>query len=177
MRVPFGAFTPKAFGAKRLVAFVTSLARSQAFVFAQAPGRVFIAPLAHVMPMKHRFTKHYTRDEARALLPQIRRWLERLAQLRQVLERLEKRLETLMKQGRDTGGQTVNEQVRTLADVQEILGEFQRRQIIIKDLDRGLVDFPAIIGGKEIFLCWEQDEEDVEFWHDLESGYGGRERL
>ena len=127
--------------------------------------------------MKHRFNKHYTRDEAQALLPQIRKWLAQLQQLRQVLERQEKRLSALMKQGHDAGGQTVNDQVRTLADVQEILAEFQRRQIFIKDLERGLVDFPAIIGGKEVFLCWEQDEEAVEFWHDLESGYGGRERL
>ena len=42
--------------------------------------------------MKHRFNKHYTRDEARALLPQIRQWLERLNQLRHLLERYEKRL-------------------------------------------------------------------------------------
>jgi hypothetical protein len=129
------------------------------------------------LPMKHRFKKHYTRDEARAVLPQIRKWLERLNQLRQVLERHEKRLSALMKQGQDAGGQSVNDQVRALADAQEILAEFQRRQIIIKDLERGLVDFPAIVGGKEVFLCWEQDEEDVEFWHDLDTGYGGRERL
>ena len=62
--------------------------------------------------MKYRFDKHYTREEARALLPQIRKWLERLNQLRHVLERQEKRLEPLMKQGHDTGGQTVNEQVQ-----------------------------------------------------------------
>jgi len=127
--------------------------------------------------MKHRFDKHYTRDEARALLPQIRQWLARLGQLRQTLERHEKRLGPLMKQGQDAGGQTVNDQVRALADAQEILAEFQRREIFIKDLERGLVDFPAILGGKEVFLCWEQDEEDVEFWHDLDTGYGGRERL
>ena len=127
--------------------------------------------------MEHRFDKHYTREEARALLPQIRQWLERLNQLRHVLERQEKRLEALMKQGHDTGGQTVNDQVRTLADVQEVLAEFQHRQIFVKDVERGLVDFPAIMGDKEVFLCWEQDEDDVEFWHDLEGGYGGRERL
>ncbi|HEU0039976.1 MAG TPA: DUF2203 family protein [Verrucomicrobiae bacterium] len=40
-----------------------------------------------------------------------------------------------------------------------------------------MVDFPAIIGGKEVFLCWEQDEAGIEFWHDLDAGYGGRERL
>jgi hypothetical protein len=127
--------------------------------------------------MKYRFDKHYTREEAQALLPRIRQWLERLNQLRHVLERQEKRLDALMKQGHDTGGQTVNDQVRTLADVQEVLAEFHHRQIFVKDVERGLVDFPAIIGDKEVFLCWEQDEDAVEFWHDLEGGYGGRERL
>jgi len=61
--------------------------------------------------------------------------------------------------------------------MQQILTEFQRREIFIKDLSRGLVDFPAMIGGEEVFLCWESDEDDIEFWHDLESGYGGREKL
>ena len=64
-----------------------------------------------------------------------------------------------------------------LSDLKEVLLEFKARQIQLKDIERGLIDFPAIIGGKEVFLCWEQDEEDVEFWHDLESGYAGRERL
>ena len=61
--------------------------------------------------------------------------------------------------------------------MQEILAEFQQRQIQIKDIERGLIDFPAIIGGREVFLCWEQDEEDIEFWHDLDTGYAGREHL
>ena len=51
--------------------------------------------------------------------------------------------------------------------------EFQRREIQVKDIDRGLIDFPALLGGKEVFLCWEQDEEDIEFWHDLDAGYAG----
>ena len=127
--------------------------------------------------MKRRFEKHYTRDEAHTLLPQIRKWLERLNRLRKDLERFDKRLSGLAEQGNDIGGETVNNWIRTLADMQEILAEFQRRQIFIKDLERGLIDFPAIIGGREVFLCWEQDEEGIEFWHDLETGYGGRERL
>jgi hypothetical protein len=64
-----------------------------------------------------------------------------------------------------------------MADFRGAMAEFQRREILIKDIDRGLVDFPAIIGGKEVFLCWEKDEEDIEFWHDLDTGYAGRERL
>ena len=127
--------------------------------------------------MLHQFEKHYTRDEARALLPQIWEWLKRLVQLRADLEKVEKRLGAMSKPGRDLGGSVVNNWVRTLAELKEVLLEFHRREIQIKDLDRGLLDFPAIIGGKEVFLCWEQDEEDIEFWHDLDAGYAGRERL
>jgi hypothetical protein len=127
--------------------------------------------------MKHRFQKHYTREEAQALLPQLRQWLARLNELRRELERSDKRLTSLMHPGNDLGGDLVNKWIRTLAEMQTVLGEFQRRDIQIKDLERGLLDFPAVIGGKEVFLCWEQDEEAVEFWHDLDTGYGGRERL
>ena len=123
------------------------------------------------------FQKHYTREEARALLPQIRQWLARLNQSRSDLEKFDKRLSGLTAQGNDIGGDTVNQWIRTLADMQEVLSEFQRREIFIKDLERGLIDFPTIIGGNEVFLCWESDDDDVEFWHDLNSGYGGRERL
>ena len=127
--------------------------------------------------MKHRFAKHYTRDEAEALLPQLREWLAELNRLREDEQRQEKRLGGLNIEGQDTGGETVNNWIRALAGMQRILAEFQRREIIIKDLSRGLIDFPAIIGGKEVFLCWESDEDKVEFWHDLDTGYGGRERL
>jgi len=129
------------------------------------------------LPMEHRFDKHYTREEASALLPQIRTWLERLNRLRQDLERFDKRLSGMAEQGSDIGGETVNNWIRALAEMQEGLAEFQRRRIFIKDLERGLVDFPAIIGGREVFLCWEQDETEIEFWHDLDTGYTGRERL
>ena len=127
--------------------------------------------------MKYRFQKHYTREEAAALLPQIRGWLVRLNRLSENLEKLDQRLSGLVGQGNDIGGETVNNWIRTLAEMQEILAEFQSRQIFIKDLSRGLIDFPAIIAGREVFLCWESDEESIEFWHDLETGYGGRERL
>jgi hypothetical protein len=127
--------------------------------------------------MKHRFEKHYTREEAQALLPQLRKWLKRLNELRAEMERHDKRLASLMHPGNDLGGDLVNKWIRTLAEMQELLGEFQRRDIQIKDLERGLLDFPAIIAGKEVFLCWEQDEDAVEFWHDLDTGYSGRERL
>jgi hypothetical protein len=127
--------------------------------------------------MNYRFTKHYSREEARALLPQIREWLAQIAESRAEVELYDKRLSGLTADGQDTGGAIVNKWIRAISSLQSVLLEFERREIFIKDVERGLLDFPAIIGGKEVFLCWEADEDDVEFWHDLETGYGGREKL
>ena len=127
--------------------------------------------------MNHRFEKHYTREEAEALLPQIRTWLASLKEMRSALESADKRITSLMHPGNDIGGNLVNRSIRTLADMQGLLGEFKKRHIHIKDIERGLLDFPAIIGGNEVFLCWELGEENIEFWHELETGYGGRERI
>jgi hypothetical protein len=127
--------------------------------------------------MAYQFQKHYTREEVRQMLPQVRKWLHRMAQLRADAEKLEGRLAGLMAPGCDLGGELVNRWIKVIVQLDEVLLEFQRRQIQIKDIDRGLLDFPAILGEKEVFLCWEQDEEDVEFWHDLDGGYAGRERL
>lgn len=127
--------------------------------------------------MNQQFKKHYTREEAESLLPQIREWLARLNALRTEAERAEKRIGSLMQTGDDVGGDLVNRNIRTLADIQTIVSEFDQRSILIKDIERGLIDFPAIVGGKEVFLCWENGEENIEFWHDLETGYGGREKI
>lgn len=127
--------------------------------------------------MAHQFDIHYTREQARALLPQLRRWLKRLAKLRETLDTQEARIAELMQPGVDLGGELVNRWIETLAEIRELLMEFHRREIQIKDLSRGLVDFPTLIDGREAFLCWEMSEDDIGFWHDLETGFAGREPL
>jgi hypothetical protein len=48
---------------------------------------------------------------------------------------------------------------------------------VVKDLDTGLVDFPAMRGGEEVFLCWQLGEEEIRYWHGLEEGFAGRKEL
>jgi hypothetical protein len=127
--------------------------------------------------MTHRYRKHYSRDEARALLPKIREWLSELQQLRKKLTVQDQRIGQLLKTGNEMGGEMVNNWIRLLAETKGVLEQFRQREIQVKDLDRGLIDFPAIIGGREVFLCWEQEEDDIEFWHEIDAGYAGRERL
>src|SRR5688572_15449719 len=109
------------------------------------------------------FKKHYTREEAREMLPQIRQWLDVLDEHRAVLKDSDEYLAKAMGLGDDLGGPNINRHVRALAGIKEILVKFQNREIQLKDLDRGLIDFPAYIGGKEVFLCWEKGEDDIEF--------------
>ena len=127
--------------------------------------------------MAFQFTKHFTIQEARGLLPRIKEWLSQIDQLRHRLKHFEQRLGSMVGGGGDVGGEAVNEWVKTVARYQEMTFEFQKRQIQIKDIERGLIDFPALLDGREVFLCWEKDEDDIEFWHDVDSGFAGRERL
>ena len=124
-----------------------------------------------------RFQKHYTREQVRALLPQVRAWLDDLVERRDKMDKQEDLVRSMRPEGADIGGEVVNDWVRLVAEFRTLLFQFYQRDIEIKDIDRGLVDFPAIIGGKEVFLCWEKSEDDVEYWHDLDSGFGGREPL
>src|SRR5262245_12938329 len=123
------------------------------------------------------FKKHYTLAEARALLPQVRQWLTELNSARQRAARHDERVSGELTAGADLGGEAVNNWLRSLARLPKLLLQFHKRQILIKDLQRGLIDFPSILGGREVFLCWEQDEEDIEYWHELDAGYAGREKL
>ena len=127
--------------------------------------------------MPSHFSKHYSLEEARALLPAVRQWLEELGHHQERLKTLDKRVGQIISSGDDAGGPSVNQLVGILAQCKTVLQRFRSREIQIKDLNRGLLDFPSWRDGREIFLCWEKDENDIEYWHDLESGYAGRERL
>jgi hypothetical protein len=57
------------------------------------------------------------------------------------------------------------------------LAELQELGVILRDLHRGLIDFPAMLEGREVYLCWESGEGEVGHWHDLEGGFAGRHPL
>jgi hypothetical protein len=127
--------------------------------------------------MEFRFHHHYSPAEARALLPHVRQWLEQIQKQRDQIVDLDRKLQVLMADRDDVGGPTVNAWVEAFGEIKRWVREFQSREIQIKDVERGLIDFPAIVAGREVFLCWEKDEDDIEFWHDLDAGYAGREPL
>ncbi|HLN42337.1 MAG TPA: DUF2203 domain-containing protein [Acidimicrobiales bacterium] len=62
-------------------------------------------------------------------------------------------------------------------DVKEALGELEEQGIVLRDPNRGLIDFPAQHAGREVLLCWQLGEDDLEWWHLPEDGFAGRRPL
>ena len=125
----------------------------------------------------HHFSRHYSLAEAEELLPEIRIWFEALCGLRSRMADQIRFLDERIRSGHDVGGKRLEEHIIALSGFYHTLREFSSRDIIIKDYDRGLVDFPHLRDGREVFLCWEKDEPGIGFWHELDSGYSGRKPL
>ena len=125
--------------------------------------------------MRHR--RHYTLEEARAQLP----WLaECLAGMRAARDQLtdaqvrEALSEAAPGNGGGRPGKVVGEAFLALRGGAAALAG---REIVLRDLDRGLIDFPSVRDGREVYLCWIDSEPDIGFWHDLDAGYAGRQPL
>ena len=121
--------------------------------------------------------RHYTVEEANAALGWVRERLERLREAREQLTDEEARSalsDAAPGNGGGGPGRVVSAGFLTL---REALGELQAVQIVLRNLDRALVDFPAIRDGDEVYLCWVEGEERIAWWHELDAGYAGRRPL
>jgi hypothetical protein len=121
--------------------------------------------------------RHFTRAEASALLPQLTTLLSQLRDAKDKLTDTETH-EALSEAAPTNGGGEQGRRVGiAFLEVRRLIDTVEQAGIVLRDIDRGLVDFPALIDGREVYLCWELGEEEVAYWHDLEGGYGGREPL
>jgi hypothetical protein len=128
--------------------------------------------------MAWQFQKHFTLEEARALLPELRSIFQDAHRRRDIVLQTDTELgEDLKQTGADVGGEKVSGLLMDMLQLNVQLRRLQDMGVQIKDFERGLVDFPHIRDGREVFLCWELNEDDIEFWHDIDTGYAGRERL
>jgi hypothetical protein len=121
--------------------------------------------------------RHYTVDEANALLPSVKPVLRRLRDAKDQLTDSELHEELSEAAPANGGGEPGRQVGEAFLEVRRLLGTLEEAGIVVRDIDRGLIDFPAIRDGDEVYLCWELGEDAVEHWHDMESGYRGRQQL
>ena len=124
-----------------------------------------------------RHDRHYTLDEARAELPWVAEQLAVMRRARSSLTDAETR-QALTDAAPGNGGGEPGKQVGdAFVELQVAAAAFLRRGIVLRDLDRGLIDFPALREEREIYLCWVDGEPDIAFWHELDAGFAGRQAL
>ena len=121
--------------------------------------------------------RHFTRDEANALRPWVAQRVRRLRVARDGLAATDGAAPAAAVAALNGGAFPGFDRARAAVMFALTLEELEERDIIVRDLDRGLVDFPSVIDGEEGYLCWLVDEPDVAHWHRLGAGYGGRRRL
>ena len=121
--------------------------------------------------------RHWTPTQANAVLGVVG---SRVRELRDARRRLADRPhdEELLERAAASGGAWPGRELA--ADTVAVALGFdwlERLDIVVRDLERGLVDFPAMIDGREVYLCWLLEEPSVDHWHGLESGFAGRRPL
>jgi hypothetical protein len=128
---------------------------------------------------------YFTVEEATALLPRIRPILEEIVSLRDQLTRAERDLVALHWKARTNGharqagsfaaGQAARADL--IARVNAQIARVRELGVELKDPTIGLIDFPAWRDGRVVYLCWKLGEPAIMYWHDLDTGFAGRQPL
>jgi hypothetical protein len=120
----------------------------------------------------------FTLAEAQNLLPQLRSLLteigEKWAHIRELNPDVQKARDKASFDGYSKSGV---EYIESVSHLMFLIHQIKDMGVLLKDADRGLCDFPYVRQGRVVYLCWQLGEEDIRYWHDIETGFAGREPL
>jgi hypothetical protein len=127
----------------------------------------------------------FTPEEASRALAEVRPLAERMVEHRRALLAAQRRQRELVVRIAGNGGDLSPGEVRDaagdiereVAAIAECVESLNAAGVQVKDLDEGLVDFPARHAGRDVLLCWKVGEPDVAYWHGVEEGFAGRKPL
>jgi hypothetical protein len=125
----------------------------------------------------------FTPSEANEALPRVRAVAERMVALRERMRELESDQRELVQTIAGNGSGFAVSDLRSdeysevVARLERCVDELDKLGVQVKDVDLGLLDFPAVREGEDVLLCWHVGEERVEWWHGLEEGYAGRKPI
>ncbi len=131
-------------------------------------------------------SKIFTLQEAQHLIPTVKEWLEQAIESKRQVETIDDELRGVSERINMMGGSEINpaailKQRRTkdaaLRALRDVIGQIEASGCLVKDLDTGLVDFPALLGNEEVYLCWKLGEDSIDYWHRIEEGFLGRKPI
>jgi hypothetical protein len=131
-------------------------------------------------------SKVFTLSEAQTLLPVVEALMRKAQAAGLQAGMLEREMQSLNQRIFMSGGMHVDvakaarrraERERSLQEVRDTLAELEEIGVQVKDLDKGLLDFPSVMDGQEVLLCWKLGESEIGFWHTADEGFAGRKPL
>jgi hypothetical protein len=130
-------------------------------------------------------SRYFTLEEANEALGELRPLAEQMVERRRELVEAQGRRASLGAQVGANGGDLTpsdfaeadEELERAASGLARCIEQIQAAGVLVKDLDRGLLDFPAVREGEEILLCWHVGEDEIRYWHGADEGFGGRKRI
>jgi hypothetical protein len=130
--------------------------------------------------------RYFTLEEARAALPGVGRSIREAMHAKMRYLEAEKVIQDLAQRILMMGGVTVDTNVaeawKSQRDsnaqvLKSTLDRIESMGVLVKDLDVGLIDFPTLLRGEEVYLCWRMDEDDIDHWHGVNEGFSGRKPI
>ena len=131
-------------------------------------------------------SKVFTLSEAQTLLPVLEALLRKAQAAGIRTDELDSEMQQLTQRIFLSGGMHVNvvqaarrraEREKTLQEARDTLLEIDEIGVQVKDLENGLLDFPCVVDGQTVLLCWKLGEKEIGFWHTTEDGFAGRKPL
>ena len=130
--------------------------------------------------------RRFTLQQAQSLLPQVSSLIQEAVALKAECQQAEESIERLSQKVMLYGGIIVDRErasaVRRRRDdalekLKAAVERIHENGCVVKDLDKGLVDFPTLFRGREVYLCWKMDEPAINFWHGVDEGFAGRKEI
>jgi hypothetical protein len=129
--------------------------------------------------------KYFTLAQANAMLPLVRVIVRDIADLAQALRERHQRLNRITPNGRSGLSDAHEEEIaqaqgdfeRGREQMREYEHELEKLGIELKDYFTGLIDFPCWMDDREVYLCWRLGEPEVAYWHEVDAGFSGRQKL
>jgi hypothetical protein len=123
-------------------------------------------------------SRHFTLEEANALLPKIKPLLGQLLKRRARLVKARPEVEAVLEDlQRNFGGVAVSQATQDMIAIEKLAAKIRAYGCVLKDLNAGLVDFLAERDGREVYLCWRYGEPEIKYYHELHTGFAGRQRF
>jgi len=121
---------------------------------------------------------YFTLQEANETLKEIRPLMEEVQRIRRkILQNQPEAWPAMERSAGNGGNRALSNMVQDFEKFDALIHRIQELAVLIKDINLGLLDFPALKDGREVYLCWQYGEGDIAFWHEVEAGFVGRQPI